>query len=198
MILDYPKVYEKNKCVGHGGNQEWFLDSWAKKAGCASVSATDIFIYYTKKEYKINKDVYLNHMIEMYKLMKPQERGFPYVYLYARRLSKLLNNCKYIIFRRPSVEVASNIIKESINNNEPLGLLILTHRRHEMHDDLWHWVTIVGYEEGKKGIDIIFLDCGEIKRISAGIVFENSCFNVVKMVRFFTSKTWNLIDEKKT
>ncbi len=42
MILDYPKVYEKNKCVGHGGNQEWFLDSWAKKAGCASVSATDI------------------------------------------------------------------------------------------------------------------------------------------------------------
>ena len=46
MILDYPKVYEKNKCVGHGGNQEWFLDSWAKKAGCASVSATDIFIYY--------------------------------------------------------------------------------------------------------------------------------------------------------
>ena len=95
MILDYPKVYEKNKCVGHGGNQEWFLDSWAKKAGCASVSATDIFIYYTKKEHKINKDVYLNHMIEMYRLMKPQERGFPYVYLYARRLSKLLNNCKY-------------------------------------------------------------------------------------------------------
>ncbi|WP_286670007.1 hypothetical protein [Thomasclavelia cocleata] len=81
--------------------------------------------------------------------------------------------------------MASNIIKESINNSEPLGLLILTHRRHEMDDDLWHWVTIVGYEEGKKGIDIIFLDCGEIKRISAGIVFENNRFNIVKMVRFF-------------
>ncbi len=54
-----------------------------------------------------------------------------------------------------------------------------------MDDDLWHWVTIVGYEEGKKGIDIIFLDCGEIKRISAGIVFENNRFNIVKMVRFF-------------
>ena len=67
MILDYPKVYKKNKCVSHGGNQEWFLDSWARKAGCASVSATDIFLYYTKKEHKINENVYLDHMIEMFK-----------------------------------------------------------------------------------------------------------------------------------
>lgn len=185
MILDYPKVYKKNKCVSHGGNQEWFLDSWARKAGCASVSATDIFLYYTKKEHKINENVYLDHMIEMFKLMKPKERGFPYAYLYARRLSRLLNNCKYIIFRRPSVNVASKIVKESINSNNPLGLLILTHRRREIRDDLWHWVTIVGYEESKKGIDIIFLDCGEIKRIPARIMFEKSRFNVIKMVRFF-------------
>ena len=32
MILDYPKVYIKDKFVGHGGNQDWFLDSWARKA----------------------------------------------------------------------------------------------------------------------------------------------------------------------
>lgn len=185
MILDYPKVYKKNKLVGHGGNQAWFLDSWARKAGCASVSATDIFLYFTRKDHVFDKDMYLDYMSEMFKLMEPHERGFPYVYLYARRLSKLLGNCKYFILRRPSVKVASKVVKESIASGSPLGLLILTHRRRKIRDDLWHWVTIVGYEETKRGIDIIFLDCGEIKRIPARIVFEKSRFNVVKMVRFW-------------
>lgn len=185
MILDYPKVYIEDKLVGHGGNQDWFLDSWARKAGCASVSATDIFLYYTKKDHTFNKDMYLDHMNEMFKLMEPQKRGFPYVYLYARRLSKLLDNCKYYILRKPNVEIAMKVVKESIDSANPLGLLILTHRRRQIRDDLWHWVTIVGYEETGEGLDIVFLDCGEIKRIPARIVFEKNCFNVVKMVRFW-------------
>ena len=185
MILDYPKVYIEDKLVGHGGNQDWFLDSWARKAGCARVSATDIFLYYTKKDHTFNKDMYLDHMNEMFKLMEPQKRGFPYVYLYARRLSKLLDNCKYYILRKPNVEIAMKVVKESIDSANPLGLLILTHRRRQIRDDLWHWVTIVGYEETGEGLDIVFLDCGEIKRIPARIVFEKNCFNVVKMVRFW-------------
>ena len=185
MILDYPKVYIEDKLVGHGGNQDWFLDSWARKAVCASVSATDIFLYYTKKDHTFNKDMYLDHMNEMFKLMEPQKRGFPYVYLYARRLSKLLDNCKYYILRKPNVEIAMKVVKESIDSANPLGLLILTHRRRQIRDDLWHWVTIVGYEETGEGLDIVFLDCGEIKRIPARIVFEKNCFNVVKMVRFW-------------
>ena len=76
MILDYPKVYIKDKFVGHGGNQDWFLDSWARKAGCASVSATGIFLYYTKKDHRFDKDIYLDHMTEMFKLMEPQKKRF--------------------------------------------------------------------------------------------------------------------------
>ena len=53
----------------------------------------------------------------------------------------------------------------------PLGLLILTHRRRKIRDDLWHWVTIVGYEETKKGLDIIFLDCGDEKGFLRGFFF---------------------------
>lgn len=188
MILDYPKVYENNKLIGHGGNQDWFKDEWACRAGCASVSATDIFLYYEKKGAIFNKSFYLDYMDEMYKLMAPKERGFPYVYLYARRLSKLLNNCPYHIYRKPSVEFASSVVKESIDSNNPLGLLILTHRRRKIRNDLWHWVTIVGYEENKKGLDVVFLDCGEVKKIPARIVFEKNWFNVVKMVRFYYSK----------
>lgn len=188
MILDYPKVYENKQLIGHGGNQDWFIDSWARKAGCASVSATDIFIYYTKKETEFDKREYLDYMNEMFKVMEPGKRGFPYVYLYARRLSKLLNDCSYQIIRRPRVVDASKIVCASIDDGHPLGLLILTHRRRAVRDDLWHWVTIVGYEETKKGLVIIFLDCGELKRIPARIIFEKSWMNVVKMVRFFYSK----------
>ena len=185
MILDYPKIYKEKELIGQGGNQDWFADSWARKAGCASVSATDIFIYYTKREREFDKSTYLDYMNEMFKLMEPGKRGFPYVFLYARRVSKLLNNCEYRIFRRPRLYDASEIVKESIEHGNPLGLLILTHRRRKIRDDLWHWVTIVGYEETKKGLDIIFLDCGDEKRIPARILFEKSRFNVVKMVRFF-------------
>lgn len=123
-------------------------------------------------------------MNEMFKLMKPGKAGFPYVYLYARKLSKLLNNCKYRIYRRLEVDKAIIVVK-SIAQNNPLGLLILTHRRRQIRDDLWHWVTIIGYQETEKGLDIIFLDCGEIKTIPARIVFEKNDLNVVKMVRFF-------------
>lgn len=185
MILDYPKIYKNKKLIGQGGNQDWFADSWARKAGCASVSATDIFIYYTKKDVEFDQAIYLDYMNEMFKLMEPGKRGFPYVYLYARRLSRLLNNCDYLIFRRPLLYSAIKVVKDSIDQGNPLGLLILTHRRRRVRDDLWHWVTIVGYEETDKGIDIVFLDCGNEKRIPARILFENSRFNVVKMVRFF-------------
>lgn len=188
MILDYPKIYQDDKLIGLGGNQDWFSDSWARKAGCASVSATDIFIYYTKRESKFDKITYLDYMSEMFKLMEPGKRGFPYVYIYARRLSRLLSNCKYQIYRRPVVYQASKVVKESIDNGHPLGLLILTHRRRKIRDDLWHWVTIVGYEETSKGLDIVFLDCGEEKKIPARILFEKSRLNVVKMVRFFYEK----------
>ena len=79
MILDYPKVYIKDKFVGHGGNQDWFLDSWARKAGCASVSATDIFLYYTKKDHRFDKDIYLDHKTEKLKINETQKKWFPYV-----------------------------------------------------------------------------------------------------------------------
>lgn len=187
MILDYPKVYVDDKLIGQGGNQDWFLDDWAKKAGCASVSATDIFLYYTRKNREFDQQTYVNHMKEMFKLMRPGKNGFPYAYLYARKLSSLLNDCKYHIYRRPTVEMAIAVVKESIDTNNPLGLLILTHRRRRIRDDLWHWVTIVGYQETEKGLDIIFLDCGEKKTIPARIVFERNRLNVVKMVRFFYS-----------
>lgn len=188
MILDYPKIYEDDVLVGHGGNQSWFEDKWARKAGCASVSATDIYSFYKQQDSSFTKKEYLGYMNEMFKLLEPGKQGFPYVYLYARRLRVLLDDCPTHIYRKPSIKLASEVIIQSIDKGNPLGLLILTHRRRKIRDDLWHWVTIVGYKRKRKGIDVVYLDCGKLKEIPARIIFEKSRFNVVKMVCFYKKK----------
>ncbi|MFQ7172704.1 MAG: hypothetical protein ACLRQF_11880 [Thomasclavelia ramosa] len=55
-----------------------------------------------------------------------------------------------------------------------LGLSILTHRRRKIRDDLWHWVTIVGYEETKKGSRYYLLDCGDEKGFLRGFFLKKS------------------------
>ena len=40
--LHIPHIYNSEKLIGYGGNQDWFEDEWAQKAGCASVLASNI------------------------------------------------------------------------------------------------------------------------------------------------------------
>lgn len=187
-MLSCPIVYQDKRKIGYGGDQAWFLDKWAMKAGCASVSATNIRIYYTNPKKEYQKEEYLRYMEETYATMEPKKRGYPYAYLYARRVKELVAKdgvaLKYQIVRRPTCTEALTLVTNSIDLKNPIGLLILTHRRRKVRDDLWHWVTIFGYKETPKGIDIIFSDCGEKKEIPARILFEKHWMNVVKLVVF--------------
>lgn len=187
-VLPCPHVYQDDILVGRGGDQAWFKEKWAVKAGCASVSATDVKMYYTGTKEKYQKEEYLLVMESMYQLMKPKNRGFPYAYLYARRVRQVLQeqgmNVNFRIARNPESKDALELVKRSINQGNPIGLLILRHRRRKVRDDLWHWVTIFGYQEVGKETNIIFLDCGEKKEIPARILFEKHWLNVIKMVIF--------------
>lgn len=187
-LLPCPHVYHNDKLEGYGGDQAWFEDKWAVKAGCASVSATDVKMYYMGTKEKYQKEEYLESMKKMYQLMKPKNRGFPYAYLYARRVRQVLQeqgvNVSFHITRNPESKEALELVKRSIDQDNPIGLLILRHRRRKVRDDLWHWVTIFGYQEVGKETNIIFLDCGEKKEIPARILFEKHRLNVIKMVAF--------------
>lgn len=187
-LLPCPHVYHDQKHVGYGGDQAWFKDKWAVRAGCASVSATDVMMYYTGTKEKYQREEYLSFMEQMYQVMEPKNRGFPYAYLYARRTKQVLQEkgltVNYQIIRNPITSDAIIAVKRSIDQGNPIGLLILRHRRRKVRDDLWHWVTIFGYEEVGKETNIIFLDCGEKKEIPARILFEKHWLNVIKMVVF--------------
>lgn len=49
MILDYPKIYKEKELIGQGGNQDWFADSWARKA-VVQVLVLLIFLSIIRKE----------------------------------------------------------------------------------------------------------------------------------------------------
>lgn len=187
-ILECPLIKDNNQIVSYGGNQDWFKDPWAKKAGCASVSAMDIYTYYTSDETVHEKQLYLKGMEDMFSLMTPKNMGFPYAYLYARKLHhKLAENnifVNYKVHRVPDTDVAIHIVKKAIVSGNPLGLLILKHRRWKLRHDIWHWVTIFGYRYTSQGCLIIFSDCGEKKEIPARILFEKHCLVYFKLVQF--------------
>lgn len=183
-----PLIYQDKKLIGYGGDQAWFSDKWAVKAGCASVCATNVLLYYTSLKRRYTKEGYLMAMEKMFTIMEPKHRGFPYAYLYARRLKAIFYDLgytmQYRIVRNPYPQEAIQILEQAIANNHPISLLILTHRRRKVRNDLWHWVTIFGYRKTPKGMVVIFSDCGEKKEIPARILFEKHRFNVIKMVIF--------------
>lgn len=191
-LLECPIVYHDGEMIGYGGNQDWFKEKWSRRAGCASVSGANTLIYYTKENHNFTKDEYLEYMNHMFTIMEPKKRGFPYVFLYARGLKKALSNqdryFDYKIIRRPNVPQGISFLKEAIDNGNPIGLLVLIHRRRALRDDLWHWVTIFGYEENDGEIDVIFSDCGKRKSVPAKILFEKHRFNIIKMVRMYEKK----------
>lgn len=48
--LQMPIIYDQQQRIGYGGNQDWFHDEWAQKAGCASVLASNLYAFYQQQE----------------------------------------------------------------------------------------------------------------------------------------------------
>lgn len=188
-ILQYPLIYEKEKLIGRGGDQEWFLDRWPRLAGCGAVCATSIFTYYLTN-FSYQKESYISLMDEMFEVFTPMPgRGFPFVYLFARRMKNLLKekgfDYHYKIFRNPGIESGQKFVINQINNNHPLALLILHHQSLGLKEANWHWVTICGYSYRNDGKMLIhYLDSGKEKRVLSKVLFRKSKYNYLKLVSF--------------
>lgn len=187
MELKVPLIYQDEECIGYGGNQEWFQDDWAQKAGCASVLGSHLYAYYHHK-YQYDLSSYLEVMNFMFKYMTPGYMGYPYLKKFARtfvKVMKLENIYLKPVYQKKSKNYkhALTFVLESIDALDPIGLLILHHRAKELEDDNWHWVCITGYIKKENGYDIIFSDCGQRRVIDAHILFDIHPSNVFKMVR---------------
>lgn len=201
--LNFPIIYKKDGLSEYGGNQEWFPRIWQRKAGCGSTSGANLAAYYAvndsrmKKVYKGNtekfyQDEYLELMKEMYTYMTPGPMGFPYVEKFVEKFMKF---CKKhdiimeadIIKEYNTSEDAFRFVKENIDKEHPVALIILHHRAAELWEDNWHWVTVTGYTEPQgepTKAQVILSNCGERQIIAANTLFEVHKNNTIHMVSF--------------
>lgn len=185
--LSIVHIYEDKQLIGYGANQDWFLDSWAQKAGCASILASQLYAYYLSI-FNSSKQDFLIIMNQMYRYFTPGKMGYPFLYKFARTFCQMMQ--EYNIFLKPvylknarCYQQAMDFVQKSINENHPVGLLILSHQAKELEEDNWHWVCITGYKYCDNQTMIIFSDCGQRREIDAHLLFDIRQENVFKMVR---------------
>lgn len=201
--LNFPIVYQNNTVAGYGGNQEWFSHNMKRRAGCGCTSGVNLAAcfaanhpkmagLYDGNTKKFDQVEYVRAMDEMYDYMKPGFLGYPYVKKFGRQFVKFCKDhgitaeasfCKK--FR--SKEEAFTFVKENIDADQPVALLILFHRAHALREDNWHWVTITGYleeEENPDEAELILSNCGERQVVKAAQLFEVHRKNTIRMVSF--------------
>lgn len=201
--LNFPEIYHRDALVGYGGNQEWFSHDWKKKAGCGCTSGTNLAAFYASNHPKMtgiydgntnqfDQTEFVQAMEEMYTYMKPGLIGYPYVKKFGRQFMKFcwehgIEVKAEFCHGYQKKEEAFRFVRESIDEGNPVALLILFHRAHVLREDNWHWVTITGYtvnESDPAGIEIIISNCGERQTINAHQLFEVHRKNTIRMVRF--------------
>lgn len=181
-------IFHKDNQDYYGGDQDWFEDEWAQKSGCASVCAADMACFYQNK-LDISYNDFLDLMKKMFKINKPGIMGFPYFYKFAKNFEKYMK-CAGItvepIYQKITETPKQGIqfVKEAINHDHPVGMLILTHEAKILEEETWHWMCITGYEEKEEETDIIFSSCGERVIVDASTLFNKSHKNIVKLITF--------------
>lgn len=185
--LQITRIYENDKIVGYGGNQDWFLDTWAQKAGCASVLASNLYAYYCSIT-KMDKTDFLTIMNQMFERFTPGKMGYPFLYKFARAFRQMMKekqmSLKPVYMKHPkNYQQARDFVMESLMEKHPVGLLILHHQAPELEEDNWHWVCITGWKQSENQETVIFSDCGQCREINAQILFDIQPQNVMKMMR---------------
>ncbi len=201
--LNFPTVYQNETVVGYGGNQEWFAQKMKRRAGCGCTSGANLAAYYASNHPEMaaiydgecnqfDQAEYIRAMDDMYRYMKPGLIGYPYVKKFGRQFVKF---CKdhgikaeaHFCLKFRDSEEAFAYVKENIDADHPVALLILFHRAHALREDNWHWVTITGYivdENNPHTSEIILSNCGERQIVKAYELFEVHRKNTIRMVSF--------------
>ncbi len=186
MIKEVPIIQiEKDHKIYYGGTQDWFDTEWGRNAGCASVLASNLACFYLDENDKSYED-YKELMNTMFSINKPGILGFPYFNKFINNFIQYMEDhnihMDVINKRYDSIEDGFNFVKECIDDNRPIGLLILTHKAKILEDETWHWMCITGYDDEKH--EVIYSSFGKRLTISADILFDVSTCNILKMMSF--------------
>jgi hypothetical protein len=196
LLKSFPLVQIGTEETAYGGSQDWFYKKMQRDAGCASVSAANIAACYdigirpdrVRGEDRIYViDTYMKLMEEMYGYMTPGPMGFPDTQKYQYRFLRFAAEhgrrfrSRELKGWKKDAE-ALQFIREALTENNPVAILVLTHRAPEMRDNTWHWMTISGYDD-EKGM-LILSNYGKKETQDAAMLLENHPENRMTLVSF--------------
>lgn len=194
--LQCPRIKKGQMEIAYGGNQEWFRGEFQRRAGCGSVTGSNIAAIYAQESPEMKSlylaqtfeyDEYLKQMEMMYRYMKPGFMGYPLVGRFAKDFIKYADDCGIALnarqlFLPKEREESVDFIIEGIDHQNPVAFLILRHPAQELREENWHWVTITGYNDRKE--QFVWSNCGERGMIDWDVLFCPDKKYYVGMVKF--------------
>ncbi len=170
LSLKYPEYL--HICSGgtlyYGADQEWFPQSWQRRAGCGPTTASHLVLYNLGKRHGGPAVVDQNQMValmqQLWNHVTPSLMGVHLVSQFTKGLSTALPEqsiegelvslslpkAREI---RPPFTMVVDFIKENLLLDQPVAFLNL-HHGDVMNLDSWHWVTIVALDPESRMIRV--------------------------------------------
>ena len=201
-LTGFPQVVTESG-IAYGGDQNWFKrPKWARFAGCASVAGANLAAYYgvgTEPDiagapvYSQKKYVELQTLMYRH-YMHPGYMGFPHVTVFRDHFVQYVKDNGAWASGEIRTEKdwthardAFAYIRQAIDEDTPVALLILGHtREEELGDDTWHWMTLTGYDED--GSRVLISNHGKKQWLDVPMVFEPDAKNEVRLAKFTVRK----------
>ena len=150
-----------------GGSQEWYTDTWHKRAGCGPVTAATL-LWYTAREIFVPNgadtvSAFIQLMDDIFKYVTPTMKGVNTSDIFTDGLTRFTAERNVSITqrvmeipavgKRPAIKDAAGFITDALNADAPVAFLNLSNGTLKNLDN-WHWVTVFAYDGDTHQADI--------------------------------------------
>ena len=183
-------IYD-SEVIHYGGDQRWFPRKIHQLSGCGPIAVANITAYlaqnFPDRFYKlypyrgnINKNDFINHMVEVRKYVIPGIFGLTSVNQFAENAlsfakSKGVDLKPHILEEKVNMNEAIDFISNALLQKLPVAILILKHPVKELEEYTWHWMTItslkINPENNKHYISVSTY--GEHREIDLDLLWNN-------------------------
>ena len=163
---------EESQRTYFGGDQEWYLDEWHKRAGCGPTCAANLTAYLAMTRPALralyggedmHRSLFSAHMEEIYRFVTPGSMGLNRVEMYTRGVEAFAASRGisleahafeahgYMSRDRASAAALTEFVRAGLESDCPVAFLNLTKGRVKNIQG-WHWITITGAELDDAGL----------------------------------------------
>lgn len=162
LSLKHPEYLHirTEETVYYGADQEWFPQSWQRRAGCGPTTASHLVLYNLVKRQGVSAVTDQKQMVtlmqQLWNHVTPTLMGVHLVSQFTKGLisalpeqlidgeveSLSLPKAREV---RPPFSMVVEFIQESLLRDQPVAFLNL-HHGEVLNLDSWHWVTIVALD----------------------------------------------------